>query len=126
MKALTICQPYAELICRGDKPIENRSWSTAYRGPLAIHAGRSRAWLDDAMFDSRGLVFGAIVGVAQLVDVQPLDKLPANVQQHEHAFGPYCWLLADVRRLRRPIELAGRQGLWVVDPSTLARITERL
>lgn len=46
MKALTICQPYAELIARGDKPIENRTWPTHYRGPLLIHAGKSRAWLD--------------------------------------------------------------------------------
>jgi len=45
MKAVTIYQPYAELIARGEKRVENRSWRTDYRGPLAIHAGCSRAWL---------------------------------------------------------------------------------
>lgn len=35
MKALTIHQPYAELIRRGEKVIENRTWPTSYRGPLA-------------------------------------------------------------------------------------------
>jgi hypothetical protein len=44
-KALTICQPYAELIARGEKVIENRTWPTSYRGPLLIHAGKSREWL---------------------------------------------------------------------------------
>ena len=39
MKALTIRQPWASLIAAGVKTIETRSWSTRYRGPLAIHAG---------------------------------------------------------------------------------------
>jgi hypothetical protein len=38
MKALTIWQPWATLIAAGVKRIETRSWSTDYRGPLAIHA----------------------------------------------------------------------------------------
>lgn len=42
MKALTIRQPWASLIAHGVKTIETRSWSTKYRGPLAIHAGRAR------------------------------------------------------------------------------------
>ena len=42
MKFLTIRQPWAQLIAVGAKTIETRSWSTSYRGPLAIHAGK--AW----------------------------------------------------------------------------------
>lgn len=43
MKCLTICQPYAALIMLPDdddraKRVENRTWSTNYRGPLLIHA----------------------------------------------------------------------------------------
>src|SRR3546814_4442712 len=45
MKALTICQPYAELILLGLKRVENRSKPTRHRGPLLIHAGKSRDWL---------------------------------------------------------------------------------
>ena len=45
MKTLSIRQPYASLICRGIKTIENRSWDTFYRGKLLIHAsGRPLAW----------------------------------------------------------------------------------
>ena len=40
MRALTIRQPWASLIAAGMKTIETRSWSTKYRGPLAIHAGK--------------------------------------------------------------------------------------
>lgn len=39
MKALTLRQPWASLIGCGVKTIETRSWSTRYRGPIAIHAG---------------------------------------------------------------------------------------
>lgn len=41
MKALSITQPWATLIAQGHKRIETRSWSTNYRGPLVIHAGKS-------------------------------------------------------------------------------------
>ncbi|MCL2762645.1 MAG: ASCH domain-containing protein [Treponema sp.] len=45
MKTLSIRQPFASLICRGIKTIENRSWDTAYRGKLLIHAsGKPLAW----------------------------------------------------------------------------------
>lgn len=39
MRGLTLHQPWASLVGLGVKTIETRSWSTAYRGPLAIHAG---------------------------------------------------------------------------------------
>lgn len=38
MKAITLTQPWATLVAIGAKQIETRSWATAYRGPLAIHA----------------------------------------------------------------------------------------
>lgn len=40
MKALTLWQPWATLVALGVKTIETRSWSTSYRGPLAIHAAK--------------------------------------------------------------------------------------
>lgn len=39
MKALTIYQPYADLIALSAKRYETRSWATNHRGPTAIHAG---------------------------------------------------------------------------------------
>ena len=40
MKALTLTQPWASLVAIGAKRIETRSWSTSFRGPLAIHAAK--------------------------------------------------------------------------------------
>lgn len=42
MKCLTLHQPYATLLGLSVKRIETRSWSTRYRGPLAIHAGKRK------------------------------------------------------------------------------------
>lgn len=39
MKVLTIRPPWADAVACGAKRFETRSWATAYRGPLAIHAG---------------------------------------------------------------------------------------
>jgi len=44
MKALSIKQPYAQLIAEGIKPIENRSFKTHFRGRIYIHA--SAKWHD--------------------------------------------------------------------------------
>lgn len=40
MKALTLTQPHATLVCIGAKHIETRSWGTSFRGRLAIHAAK--------------------------------------------------------------------------------------
>ena len=48
MQALTICQPYAELILRGAKLVENRTWWPPVQligQRFAIHSGKSRKWL---------------------------------------------------------------------------------
>lgn len=40
MKAITLTQPWATLVAIGAKRVETRTWSTRYRGPLAIHAAK--------------------------------------------------------------------------------------
>jgi hypothetical protein len=75
MKALSIRQPWAWLIITGHKDVENRSWTTTYRGPLLIHAAR-RA--DDVMadienrygvsIDRTALQFSGIIGRVELVE----------------------------------------------------------
>jgi hypothetical protein len=132
MKALTICQPYAELIAIGQKRVENRTWPTKYRGLLYIHAGKSRQWLDIELDDSlheydvgTGLYlecmeFGAIVASATLVDCLHVDSILRGehdkkypwLRDHYHVNGPWCWVLDNVSRMPEPIKVNGAQGLW--------------
>lgn len=122
MNALTIIQPYAHLIAIGQKPIENRRWSTNFRGELAIHAGKDRSWLDSGEDDVSAMAFGAIVAVVDVVACLPKSALMkaerwgkwAHLFDHEHAEGPWCFVLENVRRLPTPIPSRGAQGLWSV------------
>jgi hypothetical protein len=74
---LSVRQPWAQLIVAGVKPIENRPWSTAYRGPLFIHASRTPSATPLAAINERyGLQlaadqfqFGGIVGVVTLASI---------------------------------------------------------
>lgn len=131
MKALTICQPYAELIARGDKRVENREWSTNYRGLLYIHAGKSRDWLngdtDEDLREEfgRDIEFGAIVAIATLADCVHIDKVGKGMAgqrwpwlaDHPHTSGTWCWVLANVSRVK-PVPWRGAQGLWDCDAVT--------
>lgn len=53
VKTLSLWQPWASLVALGVKTIETRSWSTEYRGPLAIHASARESalhylgWLEE-------------------------------------------------------------------------------
>ena len=125
MKALTIRQPWAELIASGVKRVENRSRRTHYRGPLAIHAGKSRADLcfaDPGVVDVEDLTFGAVIATADLVDCVRLDReLCAHdhplrwVCDHAYTVGPWCWILDNVQRLAEPMPVAGQLGFFNVD-----------
>ncbi len=142
MRALTILQPYAYLIglsaeAPDAKRIENRTWATSYRGPLCIHAGKSKACLSEHRAGSRGdLVYGAVTAVADLVDCVRLEDLPTApmpdrplwpwYRDDPHAFGPYCWLLANVRRLPTPVPMPGALGLWRPDMPKALAVVEQL
>lgn len=129
MKALTICQPYAELIARGDKRVENREWPTSYRGPLLIHAGKSRTWLEGQTVDElneefgRTVEFGAIVAKANLVACLHIDRIERGeydktypwLKGGPHVNGTWCWVLENVERLPAAITWTGAQGLWNCD-----------
>jgi len=134
VKALTICQPYAHLIATGRKTCENRTWPTNYRGPIAIHAGKSRSWLDD---DGDGIdygygiridamAFGAVVATAKLVACIHIDSkllrewtTKMTDEQREHISGPWCWILDDVKRVDDPVPYKGAQGLFEIPDGAL-------
>jgi hypothetical protein len=103
MLALSVQQPYASRILAGLKTIEYRSWSTAHRGPLLIHAG-----LHPADPKGKGLPRGMILGAVDLVEVR-------------RAAGGWAWILANPRPLRKPIRCKGRLRLFEVRPGGLGR-----
>lgn len=135
MKCLTIHQPWAELIARGDKRVENRVWPTDYRGLLAIHAGKSDSRLHQCLpfeINPKAVAFGAIVAVAKLVACLRLDTIRSGaidglewVVDHQFTEGPYCWCLIQAVRVSPEIPLRGQQGLFDLPPELRDVLTRR-
>lgn len=120
MKALTVCEPWASAIMLGRKPVENRDWSTNYRGTLLIHAGKSTRFLCETYPDGSAvpmdrLTFGAILGTVQLTDCIPLRDAPDT----PWAEGAYCWIVTDPKPFDRPIPYRGLPGLFDVPENIL-------
>lgn len=130
MKAITILQPYAGLIAEGIKTIETRSQLTNYRGPIAIHAGKStRALLlmskpvkeiirkEGLNPDSMKDLCGQVIATAELVDCVKIDNnFVRELSQTElllgdYNAGRYAWILKCVGKIK-PVSARGQLGLW--------------
>jgi hypothetical protein len=151
MRALTIKQPYAWAIAVGAKSVENRTWHTAYRGPLAIHAGKTvdRAGLDnprilDAIaeqgftIDEAASRQGAVVAVAEVVGCHHAGACVGNATSDELGRRGHLWCtpfsvpdqyhieLASVRRLPEPVPCKGMLGLWRLPEDVEKAVREEL
>lgn len=137
MRGLTLWQPWASLVALGPlaKPHETRSYRTRYRGPLVIHAAKTKhKRLQTATLEANGalspiglglpnpLPFGVIVAVAELTGCRPMGGPAGAVPAHDldRAFGDwspgrFAWRLENVVALAEPIEAKGYQSLWIPD-----------
>lgn len=140
MKAISIQQPWAAAILRLGKTVENRTWATRHRGPLLIHAGKSRRWYDSldpaAWLRTFGvplpgvadLPFGAIVGRVDVIACVRLappgspaadDELARLVAGSRWASGPWCWVLRNPRAAAVPVPYPGTTMLFEVPDASV-------
>lgn len=129
LRAITVQQPWAWAIAAGHKDVENRTWGTDYRGPLAIHAGKTwdrqgmqacRSVLEDdkvvkpgeQVGDRHLLATGVIVAVVDLVGVCDDGRCRCSGWG---AIGFKHWKLRNARPLAEPVPASGRLGLWDID-----------
>lgn len=125
--AISIRQPWAHAIVHGWKDIENRKWNTSHRGLVCIHASaynrrnfaedwagyaetlsdfvRPREDHDMVGVTEQDMTFGAIIGVARIVDATMHHQSP-------WFFGKYGFVLADQQILKEPIALKGALGFF--------------
>lgn len=137
MKAISLWEPWATAIAIELKQIETRHWFTSYRGPVAIHAAKTRehahiVWDPDfdpaitGAFSSSGvesiddLPFGCVVCTANLVACDRVEGVRGKISRIEYALGNYdngrfAWRLENVVRLAAPIPAKGSQGFWEWD-----------
>ena len=125
MKAITLEQPFASLVCIGAQKMETRPWHTEYRGPLAIHTGESfspvidpyyRSLLSEAGLDSDKLPHGKVVAIACLSACKKIitSEIPCYPEFAFSDFTPgsYVFELSDIKRLVTPIAAKGYALLW--------------
>jgi hypothetical protein len=119
--ALSIKQPWVELILLGRKTIEVRSWSTDFRGLLALHTGKKPAVEALPRFPEIDTSYlGGFVGVVELANVELFTHASWSRLRSEHLVtGPmpgetFAWFLRDARRLSKPIDANGSLGLFPV------------
>jgi hypothetical protein len=142
MKALTLTQPWATLVAIGAKRIETRSWSTKYRGPLAIHAAKGfpkwareftmkpvcyQAVKGHGIGSPDGYPTGVVLATCDLVDCLPTEatccipgvfddfpelNTPLEREFGDYSAGRYGWVLENVRQLQVPVPAKGSLGLW--------------
>ena len=124
MKALSVRQPWAWAIARGHKRVENRSWTTAHRGHLLIHASmrvdldafasplvRDSGWDPDDPVAAIGAIIAAVelTGMCAATVGAPDAVCDCGIWAEP---GSYHWWLRSPRVLDRPVLALGRLGLW--------------
>lgn len=122
MKALSLTQPMAWAIFNG-KDVENRTWSTKFRGRVYIHASKQfdqehyrwmngiRNLLNLLLPEPEGFVHGAIIGEVDIVGC---------VTNHGSRWftGPYGFVLANPVEYKEPINYKGQLGFFNVSIGT--------
>lgn len=128
MKTLSIKQPFASLIVYGLKDVENRTWTTPYRGKILIHAGSAaiqhcfwdneprehfESYMTHNSFgnipDMSEFPTGAIVGYVDLKDcVKEHDSIWADPFEDV-----YKWVFTNAFYFDEPIlNVKGKLRLW--------------
>jgi hypothetical protein len=125
MKAITIKQPWASLIMHCGKDVENRSWSTSFRGRVAIHSSKKTnayEWLSANVIAQQvdasiplDLPNGCVLGTVEIYNCVKFSDSPWFM-------GDYGFLLREPRILTTPIPCNGELGFWQLPDEIAAQI----
>src|SRR3989338_2647416 len=92
MKALSLKQPWAELIVSGKKTIEIRSWNTKGRGEFIIHASKVPNDKGMKINNFTALPTGCIVGKATITGVKEYHTIEEfEKDSDKHYAKGYTW-----------------------------------
>ena len=117
MKALSIKQPWAELILQGRKKIELRKWNTNFRGKFLIHASKIPDKKSMKKFSFDSLPCGGIVGEVVLLNVKDYKKSKGFEKDKKlhlatnKIWGDYGFVLQNPRRINF-IPCRGNLNFW--------------
>lgn len=140
IRALSLWQPHASLVALAEKQYETRSWQIAYRGWLAIHAAKATdtlalcreepfraAFAKHKIYSAATLPLGAVLCIAELIDIFPVEQIQGSLSTQEVAFGNYnagrfAWQLKVIHVFETPLPCKGLQGVWALPAGLAARV----
>jgi len=105
VKALSVKQPWANMIAMGKKTIETRTWQTSYRGPLLICSSKV------PLIEPAGKAL-CIVELYAIAPMLPEHEKAACCEIYD---GAYSWFLQGLLLLPEPFEVRGMPGLFEVE-----------
>jgi len=120
MKCLSISQPFADLIVKGKKTIELRSWNTNFRGEFLVHAPIKIRKKDCKRLKlTSKLTTGAIIGKAEIYDVKKYSSTGRVRKDAKKHFASknfysrkYGFCLKNAKEFRVPIPYKGKLGFF--------------
>ena len=127
MKALSLRQPYADLVATGRKTIELRTWKTKHRGEFYIHASKyspPAKELESFNLKHDDLDYGAIIGVAEITGTKNYNDYPksewSNDVPYHLAGSDYItslngFILENARKFTEAIPYKGYLNFFNVD-----------
>jgi hypothetical protein len=128
--AISIRQPWAELILRGRKSVELRSWSPDYRGTLWLHTGLKGDVALEEKFQLSNLFKGGYVGTLVLSAVVPMSPERWELWRNKHLSigeyqpGAYGWVLSSPQRFRESVPGSGQLGLFSPSSDVMAQLRD--
>lgn len=101
-KAISLKQPWANLVASGKKTIETRTWSTKYRGDLVICSSQN----------PKIEPYGKALCIVELYDIRPMTKKDERKACIKIYPGAYAWFLRNLRPINPPIPIKGSLGIF--------------
>jgi len=128
IKSVTLWSPWGQFMAKGLKKNETRSWYTAYRGPLAIHAAARihRNMIPDDIYamaiktigPETEWPLGKILCIVDLYEVVKTEKAnPSDLERllGNYEKGRYAWKTSMIKIFPEPIPARGSQRIWEWD-----------
>lgn len=104
MKAISLKQPWANMVVSGKKTIETRKWKTKYRGPLLIVSSK------EPQIEPFGYALG-VVDVLDCVKMMPEHEEAACIEVYDKA---QAWFLENPRHIH-PFPVGGKLNVYDVE-----------
>jgi hypothetical protein len=123
--ALSVQQPWAELLVSGRKSIEIRSWATDYRGRLWLHASSKSSPELERHFGLKDPFKAGFVGSIQLSAVVPMTSdrwvqwRSNHLDEGQYEHGMLAWIMESPHRLVTPVRGRGRLRLFEPSPEEI-------